>query len=75
MMGYHKCITKGKGFNMYVTTREQREALRELWLKRGQKKTYMQFRRDCLWGMFGSYIGVEIGKYFYGIEKDGHTHT
>lgn len=60
---------------MYVTTKEQRAALFNLYQRAPEGRTYLQFRRtvhksfgtDCL---IVRWCGMWIG-----IERDGYTHS
>jgi hypothetical protein len=58
---------------MIITTREQREALKRIWMRGTDERTYKQLRRDVLEGhdcLMLSWAGMWLG-----IERDGYTHS
>lgn len=58
---------------MIITTREQREALKRIWMRGTDERTYKQLRRDVIGGhdcLMLNWAGMWLG-----IERDGYTHS
>jgi hypothetical protein len=65
---------------MYVTTREQREALADVYARTQQwpkplEMTYLQFRRTVTAVHHMDCLIVPFGSMWLGIERDGYTHS
>lgn len=58
---------------MVITTREQREALKRIWLRGADERTYRQLRRDVLPG--SDCVMLQWAGMWLGIERDGYTHS
>lgn len=58
---------------MTITTRAQREALKRVWQRGADGRTYRQLRRDVLSG--SGCIMLHWAGMWLGIEPDGYTHS
>jgi len=58
---------------MVITTRAQREALKRIWLRGADQRTYRQLRRDVLPGY--DCVMLQWAGMWLGIERDGYTHS
>jgi hypothetical protein len=58
---------------MIITTREQREALKRIWMRGTDERTYKQLRRDAIGGH--DCIMLHWAGMWLGIERDGYTHS
>ena len=61
---------------MTTLTKAQQEALKRLWTRNPQGKTYLQFRRTVQAGFgFDQVVFVMWCGMLIGIEADGYTHS
>jgi hypothetical protein len=58
---------------MTPITRKQREALRRIWARGADDRTYRQIRRDVVQGH--DCLMLEWAGMWLGIERDGYTHS
>jgi hypothetical protein len=58
---------------MIITTREQREALKRIWMRGTDERTYRQLRRDAVGG--NDCLMLNWAGMWLGIERDGYTHS
>ena len=58
---------------MIITTREQRAALKRIWMRGTDGRTYKQLRRDVMGGH--DCLMLEWAGMWLGIERDGYTHS
>ena len=58
---------------MIATTREQREALKRIWMRGTDERTYRQLRRDVVGG--NDCLMLRWAGMWLGIERDGYTHS
>jgi hypothetical protein len=58
---------------MIITTREQREALKRIWMRGTDERTYKQLRRDVIGGH--DCLMLHWAGMWLGIERDGYTHS
>jgi hypothetical protein len=58
---------------MIITTREQREALKRIWMRGTDQRTYKQLRRDVIGGH--DCLMLHWAGMWLGIERDGYTHS
>ena len=58
---------------MIATTREQRAALKRIWMRGTDERTYRQLRRDAVGG--NDCLMLHWAGMWLGIERDGYTHS
>lgn len=58
---------------MTPITRKQREALKRIWSRGADNRTYRQFRRDVVPGH--DCLMLQWAGMWLGIERDGYTHS
>jgi hypothetical protein len=58
---------------MITTTREQREALKRIYMRGTDQRTYKQLRRDVIGGH--DCLMLHWAGMWLGIERDGYTHS
>ena len=58
---------------MIITTREQRAALKRIWMRGTDERTYKQLRRDAVGG--NDCLMLRWAGMWLGIERDGYTHS
>jgi hypothetical protein len=58
---------------MTPITRKQREALRRIWARGADDRTYRQLRRDVVLGH--DCLMLKWAGMWLGIERDGYTHS
>jgi hypothetical protein len=58
---------------MIITTRKQREALKRIWMRGTDQRTYKQLRRDVIGGH--DCLMLHWAGMWLGIERDGYTHS
>ena len=58
---------------MTPITRKQREALKRIWMRGADERTYRQMRRDVVLGH--DCIMLKWAGMWLGIETDGYTHS
>jgi hypothetical protein len=58
---------------MIITTRAQRTALKRIWLRWADERTYRELRRDVLGGH--DCLMLQWAGMWLGIERDGYTHS
>jgi hypothetical protein len=58
---------------MIITTRQQREALKRIWMRGTDERTYKQLRRDVIGGH--DCLMLHWAGMWLGIERDGYTHS
>lgn len=58
---------------MTITTRAQREALKRIWLRGADERTYRELRKSVFGG--SDYIMLQWAGMWLGIERDGYTHS
>ena len=58
---------------MEPITRKQREALRRIWARGADSRTYRELRRDVVHGH--DCLMLQWAGMWLGIERDGYTHS
>jgi len=58
-----------------LLTKEQQHAIKKIWLRDSQGKSYIQFRRGAIPYFGGNCVMINWCGMWLGIEPDGYTHS